>query len=66
MDPATQKRIVFTQLVGIPLVIGLAVLVYMSFLSARLPTWVGCTALIAEAWASSFLIGRIQLLRKRR
>ena len=64
LDSATQKRIALTQLVGIPVVLGLAEVVYVSLLTGRLPTWVGDIAVLAETWAASFFIGRIRSLRK--
>jgi hypothetical protein len=64
IDPETEKRIALVRMIGIPLVLGLAVVVWASLLMDLLPTWLGASAAIAETWVASALIGRIRSLRK--
>ncbi|HWD99314.1 MAG TPA: hypothetical protein VG345_09760 [Bryobacteraceae bacterium] len=64
IDPETEKRIALTRMIGLPLVLGLAVVVWASLLMDLLPTWLGASAAIAETWVGSALIGRIRTLRK--
>jgi hypothetical protein len=63
-DPDTEKRIALTRTIGLPLVLGLAVVVWASLLMDLLPSWLGASAAIAETWVASALIGRIRSLRK--
>jgi hypothetical protein len=64
MDPAARRKIVLIQGLGIPLIVALAVLVFASFLTGSLPTWVGILALVAETSAPSVLIKKTVRLRK--
>jgi hypothetical protein len=64
LDPDTEKRIALIRTIGLPLVLGLGVVVWASLLMDLLPTWLGATAAIAETWVASALIGRIRSLRK--
>jgi ubiquinone/menaquinone biosynthesis C-methylase UbiE len=56
MDPVAKKHLALIRGLGIPLTVGLAVLVFASFLTSSLPTWVGIVALIAETSLASILI----------
>ena len=64
IDPDIEKRIALTRTIGLPLVLGLAVVVWASLAMDLLPTWLGASAAMAETWVASALIGRIRSLRK--
>jgi hypothetical protein len=53
-----------TQVLGIPVVLGFAVVAYVSLLTGLLPKWTGIIAIVAETWSGSFFLRRIRSLRK--
>ena len=63
MDAAIRKEILIVGLLGTPIVVALALLVFFSFLTRALPMWVGFVALIGEGEAASMLIKRVLRLR---
>lgn len=64
LDPVAARKLLFTQIIGIAVVLVLTLIVYASVLYGSLPFWLALAAFAAQGWAVSNLIGRIQRLRK--
>ena len=64
-DRLEKKQIVVTCVLGVPVVLALAAIVFVSFLTRLLPKWVGPIAFLAEGFAASFVVWKVESLRGR-
>jgi len=63
MDTATRKQIAIDRAVWGSLAIGLALVVFTSFLTSSIPHWIGLIAVVAETGLAPIFIKRILRLR---
>jgi hypothetical protein len=63
MDTATRKKIALIHVLWGSLVVGLAVLILVSFLTSSIPHWMGLIAAVAETGLAPIFIKRILRLR---